>query len=127
MTTSEVDVGGDYAVPHVGIKANLFEPVDCLASYTKPYGADANYGLNNAYSPTAVKYSVKTDDFGLTCSYKFNVGKGIFRFIGGVSYQEVDAFLSRQTLLAFGNTGVGTFQLSDAAWGWRAATFTEPR
>ena len=125
MTTSEVDVGGDYAVPHVGIKANLFEPVDCLASYTKPYGADANYGLNNAYSPTAVKYSVKTDDFGLTCSYKFNVGKGIFRFIGGVSYQEVDAFLSRQTLLAFGNTGVGTFQLSDAAWGWRAGAAYE--
>jgi long-chain fatty acid transport protein len=125
LSTSEIDVDGDYAVPRIGIKANIFDPVDCLASYSKPYGADANFGMNNAYSPTAVKYSVKTNDFGLTCSYKFNVGKGALRFIGGVSYQEVDAFLSRQTLLAFGNTGLGKFQLSDSAWGWRAGAAYE--
>ena len=125
LTTPEVDVGGDYAVPHVGFKANLFEPVDCLATYTEPYGADADYGRDNAYSPTAVKYSVKTNDFGLTCSYKVNLGKGDLRFIGGVSYQEVDAFLSRQTLLAFGNTGLGEFKLSDEAWGWRGGAAYE--
>jgi long-chain fatty acid transport protein len=125
LSTSEVDVGGDYAVPRIGIKANVFEPVDCLATYTQPYGAVANYGMNNAYSPTAVKYSVKTNDFGLTCSYKVNVGKGDMRFIGGVSYQDVDAFLSRQTLLAFGNTGLGKFKLSDQAVGWRAGAAYE--
>lgn len=125
LSTSAVDVGGDYAVPHVGIKANILEPVDCLATYTRPYGADANFGMNNAYSPTAVKYAVDTDDFGLTCSYKVNVGKGAIRFIGGVSYQQVDAFLSRQTLLAFGNTGLGIFKLSDEAWGWRAGAAYE--
>ncbi|WP_027061144.1 OmpP1/FadL family transporter [Mesorhizobium loti] len=125
LSSSSVDVGGDYAVPHIGIKANLFEAVDCLATYTRPYGADADYGTNNAYSPTAVKYSVKTNDYGLTCSYKLNVGKGDLRFIGGVSYQDVDAFLSRQTLLAVGNTGVGTFKLSDSAWGWRAGAAYE--
>ncbi|RUU96069.1 transporter [Mesorhizobium sp. M6A.T.Cr.TU.017.01.1.1] len=125
MSTSEIDVGGDYAVPRVGFKANIFEPVDCLATYTEPYGAEADFGMNNAYSPTAVKYYVKTNDFGLTCSYKVNVGKGAIRFIGGVSYQEVDAFLSRQTLLAFGNTGLGKFKLSDEAWGWRVGTAYE--
>ncbi|TIP23623.1 MAG: transporter [Mesorhizobium sp.] len=125
MSTSEIDVGGDYVVPRIGFKANIFEPVDCLATYTKPYGAEADFGMNNAYSPTAVKYYVKTNDFGLTCSYKINVGKGALRFIGGVSYQEVDAFLSRQTLLAFGNTGLGKFKLSDEAWGWRVGTAYE--
>ncbi|TIT34760.1 MAG: transporter, partial [Mesorhizobium sp.] len=40
-------------------------------------------------------------------------------------YQEVDAFLSRQTLLAFGNTGLGKFKLSDEAWGWRVGTAYE--
>ncbi|RUU36404.1 MAG: transporter [Mesorhizobium sp.] len=125
MSTSEIDVGGDYAVPRVGFKANIFEPVDCLATYTEPYGAEADFGMNNAYSPTAVKYYVKTNDFGLTCSYKVNLGKGAIRFIGGVSYQEVDAFLSRQTLLAFGNTGLGKFKLSDEAWGWRVGTAYE--
>ncbi|RWP57829.1 outer membrane protein transport protein [Mesorhizobium sp.] len=125
LSSSSVDVGGDYAVPRIGIKANIFEPVDCLATYTEPYGAEADFGMNNAYSPTAVEYYVKTNDFGLTCSYKVNVGKGFLRFIGGVSYQEVDAFLSRQTLLAFGNTGLGKFKLSDEAWGWRVGTAYE--
>ncbi|TIP13987.1 OmpP1/FadL family transporter [Mesorhizobium sp.] len=125
MSTSEIDVGGDYVVPRIGFKANIFEPVDCLASYTEPYGAEADFGMNNAYSPTAVKYYVKTNDFGLTCSYKINVGKGAIRFIGGLSYQEVDAFLSRQTLLAFGNTGLGKFKLSDEAWGWRVGAAYE--
>ncbi|SJM34056.1 OmpP1/FadL family transporter [Mesorhizobium delmotii] len=125
MSSSSVDVDGDYAVPRIGIKANIFEPVDCLASYTEPYGAEADFGMNNAYSPTAVEYYVKTNDFGLTCSYKINVGKGSLRFIGGVSYQEVDAFLSRQTLLAFGNTGLGKFKLSDEAWGWRVGAAYE--
>ncbi|RWM14471.1 MAG: TonB-dependent receptor [Mesorhizobium sp.] len=125
LSTSEIDVDGDYVVPRIGFKANIFEPVDCLATYTKPYGAEADFGMNNAYSPTAVKYYVKTNDFGLTCSYKINVGKGSLRFIGGVSYQEVDAFLSRQTLLAFGNTGLGKFKLSDEAWGWRVGAAYE--
>lgn len=135
LKSSEVKVEGDYAVPRVGLKFNVVEPVDCLASYSKPYGADANYGLNNAYSPTAVKYSIDTNDFGLTCSYKMDLGKGSVRFIGGVSYQDVDAFLSRQTLLGLtlpgvplvglGNTGVGTFKLSDSAWGWRIGTAYE--
>lgn len=125
LSSSEVKVDGDYAVPRVGLKFNVVEPVDCLASYSKPYGADANYGMNNAYSPTAVKYSIDTNDFGLTCSYKMDVGKGSVRFIGGVSYQDVDAFLSRQTLLAFGNKGLGVFKLSDSSWGWRIGTAYE--
>ncbi|TIM66699.1 MAG: transporter, partial [Mesorhizobium sp.] len=42
LSSSSVDVGGDYAVPRIGIKANIFEPVDCLATYTEPYGAEAD-------------------------------------------------------------------------------------
>jgi long-chain fatty acid transport protein len=47
------------------------------------------------------------------------LGRGMARIIGGVSYGEVDALLSRQTFLAFGNPGIGTFTLSDEAWSWR--------
>lgn len=119
LYSSSIEVDGDYTVPRFGFKMNLFEPVDCLGTYTEPYGVYANYGKNNAYSPTAVELDVGTKDYGLTCSYKFDMGKGFARVIGGVSYQEVDAFLSRQTLLSFGNTGVGNFQLNDDAWSWR--------
>ncbi len=117
--TKSIDVGGDYTVPRFGFKMNIVEPVDCLGSYSEPFGASAYYGTGNAYSPTAVEFKVDTKDFALTCSYKVQMGKGIARVIGGVSYGEVDAFLSRQTLLAVKNTGIGTFQLSDSAWSWR--------
>lgn len=125
MTSGSIEIGGDYAVPHVGLKVNLFGPVDCLATYTEPYGATADYGTGNAYSMTTAKFEVDTRDFGLTCSYKVPLGKGSFRFIGGVSYGQVDAFQSRQTLLAFGNTGLGIFKLSDEAWSWRAGAAYE--
>ena len=97
----------DYTVPRIGLKANIFEPVDCLATYTEPYGADTNHGKGNSYSPTSVKFSIDTNDFGLTCSYRMQVGRGFARIIGGVSYQKVEGFLSRQSFLAFGNPGRG--------------------
>ena len=70
-TSSSVDVDDNYAVPRIGFKANVFEPVDCLATFTQPYGADADYGINNAYSPTAVEFKVDTNDYGLTCSTRY--------------------------------------------------------
>lgn len=133
-TTKSIDIEGDYTVPRLGLKLNIVDPVDCLASYTEPYGVDADHGTNNAYSPTAIRFGVDSRDYGLTCSYKFDLGRGQARIIGGVSYGEVEAFLSRQTLQTFvipsppfpasvagvkHNPGVGTFELTDEAWSWR--------
>lgn len=125
LSSESVEVEGDYAVPRLGAKFNIFEPVDCLATYTQPYGADADYGTNNAYSPTAVEFEVASNDFGLTCSYKFDLSRGQFRIIGGTSYQQLEAFLSRQTLLDFGNEGIGEFELSDEAWSYRVGAAYE--
>ncbi|EDQ33346.1 Long-chain fatty acid transport protein [Hoeflea phototrophica DFL-43] len=135
-STASLDVDSDYAVPRLGAKLQIVDNLDCLATYTQPVGADAGYGLNNAYSPTAVDFSLDTDDYGLTCSYKFaggetSLGQGQFRIIGGVSYQELDGFLSRQTFLDFANVGVttaggvtntsglGQFNIGGESWGWR--------
>lgn len=135
-STASLDVDNDYAVPRLGGKLRIADGVDCLATFTQPFGADAGYGTNNAYSPTAVKFSLDTDDYGLTCSYKFaagstSVGAGQIRLIGGVSYQELDGFLSRQTFLDFANlsipgiggvtntSGLGSFSVNGDAWGWR--------
>ncbi len=144
--TSSIDVDSDYVVPRIGFKVALGDSVDCLASYSHPYGADAEYGLNNAYSPTAVEFSVESEDFGLTCAYKIQTSIGQFRAIGGVSYLEVDAFQSRQTfgdlailgdvvtiptppnvppIPAVNTQGLGIFQLSDEAFGWRVGAAYE--
>ncbi|WP_394689265.1 transporter [Hoeflea sp.] len=135
-TAASLDVDSDFAVPRLGAKLQLVDNLDCLASYGQPIGADAGYGLNNAYSPTAVAFSIDTNDYGLTCSYKFaagetSLGKGQIRIIGGVSYQELDGFLSRQSFLDFANlginnvggvtntSGVGRFNIGGEAWAWR--------
>lgn len=125
VAPERVKVKDSYTVPRFGVKANVFDPVDCLATYTEPYGANANYGADNAYSPTGVEFKVDTRDYGLTCSYKIQMGNGAAHIIGGVSYQEVDAFLSRQQLRARGNPGIAIFQLSDEAWSWRVGAAYE--
>lgn len=134
--TAAIDVDQTYAVPRFGAKMRIVDGVDCLGTFSQPFGADNGHGMNNAYSSTSVKFSIDTNDYGLTCSYKFaagdtSLGKGQIRLIGGVSYQELDGFLSRQSFLDFANLGIGsiggvtntrglgTFNIGGEAWGWR--------
>ncbi len=141
QSTASIDVDSDYVVPRFGIKAGFGDAVDCLASYTKPFGADSEYGLNNAYSPTSVEFSLESDDYSLTCAYKFKTSIGQFRAIVGGSYIEVEAFQSRQTfgdfapagdsvvispfIPAINPQGLGLFNLEDEAFGWRVGAAYE--
>lgn len=113
QTAQSIAVDSDYTVPRLGFKMNLTEQAACLGTYTEPFGADANYGLNNAYSPSTVAFAIDTRDYGLTCSYQFmgpelGIGQSYFRVIGGVSYQELEGFQSRQRFLDFANAGIGS-------------------
>lgn len=141
-STAAIGVDNDFFVPRVGLKVGFTDDVACLGTYSEPYGADASYGLNNAYSPSTVDFSVDTRDLGLTCSYRFmgpqfSRGQSYFRVIGGVSYQELDGFQSRQRFLDFAPLGgvggvtnplgVGTFDVSGDSVGWRiGAAFEIP-
>ena len=141
QTTSSIDVDNDHLIPRFGLKAGFGDSIDCLASYSQPFGADANYGTNNAYSPTTVEFKLDSEDYGLTCSYKFKTSIGQFRAIVGGSYIEVEAFQSRQTfgdlapagdlvlvsplIPALNSQGLGTFELSDEAFGWRVGAAYE--
>lgn len=143
QSTGSIDVNSDFTVPRIGFKVGLNDAVDCLGTYTQPFGADASYGMNNAFSPTTVEFSIDTDDYGLTCSYKLQTEVGQFRAIAGVSYLKVDAFQSRQTFgdlaaiagpdglldisgfnpaatVPLNSQGLGLFRLEDEAFGWRA-------
>ncbi len=119
------------------MKANFTDEAACLASYHEPFGADAEYGMNNAYSATSVEFSIDTRDYGLTCSYRFaagnfSIGQGYVRAIVGGSYQQLDGFQSRQSFLDFANAGIpglwglvtntrglGTFDINGDAFGYR--------
>jgi len=135
-TSASIDVDSDYVVPRVGLKVGVTDDLSCLGTYTEPFGASADYGTGNAYSASTVAFSIDTRDIGLTCSYRFagmqlGVGQSYFRFIGGVSYQELEGFQSRQRFLDFaklGSTsvlgvtntaGIGSFKVKGDAMGYR--------
>ena len=144
-STATVDVDSDFVVPRFGLKFALGEHADCLGTYSQPFGADSEFGLNNAYSASAVNFEIDTDDLGLTCSLNLSVGsfqfgdypetKGKLRFIFGGSYLKLEGEQGRQTFADFAGVpaatlafiglggldsdGVGVFKLSDEAFGYR--------
>lgn len=120
--STEADDSENYFVPKVGFKATLTEGVECLADYSQPWGAHTKPGTNWAGANQNVETKVNSDNYGLTCSYKFDVGPGQLRFIGGGFYQQVDGFKERivfNPALLGGLSGLGRLDLEGDGYGWR--------
>jgi long-chain fatty acid transport protein len=127
---TSVDYTSNYAVPYLGAKIGVNDNVDCLLDYSEPFGVRSNPGLNWAGANFDVETDIKTHNYGATCSYKFDAGKGQLRLIGGAFFQEVDGFKERLVAPITGAAaalynGTGTLNLSDQAWGWRAGVAYE--
>ncbi|MGH6762908.1 MAG: OmpP1/FadL family transporter [Phyllobacterium sp.] len=119
---TSVDETEDYAVPRFGFKLGITEEADCLASYGQPWGIHTNPGDDWVGANENIETKIKSDDYGLTCSYKFDAGKGKFRVLGGVSYQELSGFKERLVdprAWAFGLDGTGKLDLEADGIGWR--------
>lgn len=120
-----------YWVPRVGVKAAFGDSVDCMADYSQPWGAHTNPGQNWAGANSNIETKVESDNYAATCSYKWDMGPGQFRVIGGVFYQEVNGFKERLvqdytgTPLAGAFTGIGRLELGGHGWGWRAGAAYE--
>lgn len=137
ITTTNNEVTGGFFVPKGAFKVGIGDHGDCVGTFSTPFGADVENGLNTALSGNIVEFYIDTEDYGLTCSAKFNVGttplgEGRLRLIGGGSFLQFEGFLSRQSLVDFVGSpvaaaipgldaqGVGLFELEDNAFGWRA-------
>lgn len=120
-----------YWVPRVGVKASLGDAFDCMADYSQPWGAHTNPGQNWAGANNNIETKVDSDNYAATCSYKWDMGPGQFRIIGGVFYQEVSGFKERLvqdytgTPFAGVFSGIGRLELEGNGWGWRAGAAYE--
>jgi long-chain fatty acid transport protein len=123
--TSGIRDTEDYAIPRIGFKASIGDSVDCMVDYSQPWGAHSNPGADWMGANSNIETKINSDNVAGTCSYKMQAGRGQFRVLGGVFYQQVDGFKERlvapvPTLLGpgFGN-GIGLLELGGEGVGWR--------
>jgi long-chain fatty acid transport protein len=118
----------NYWSPRIGVKAGIGDAADCMFDYSEPWGAHKNPGRNWAGANEDIETKVESRNYALTCSYRFDVGPGQLRLIGGGFYQEVYGFQER-LVQAFpvGSpvSGVGRLDLEGDGWGWRAGVAYE--
>ncbi len=116
-----------YWVPRIGVKAAFGDSVDCMADYSQPWGAHTKPGSSWMGANDNIETKIESDNYAATCSYKWDVGKGQFRIIGGGFYQEVGGFKERLVTPVFapGFDGVGRLDLDGSGWGWRAGAAYE--
>jgi long-chain fatty acid transport protein len=116
-----------YWVPRIGVKAGFGDSVDCMADYSQPWGAHTKPGANWMGANDNIETKIESDNYAATCSYKWDMGKGQFRIIGGGFYQEVGGFKERfvSPLVAPGFDGIGRLDLDGSGWGWRAGAAYE--
>ncbi|MGS1096229.1 OmpP1/FadL family transporter [Aquamicrobium terrae] len=96
-----------YVIPSAAIKFNITDDMSCAGTYTTPFGASSVYGPQAIQAELtftagrkgtmATKFS--TNEFGLTCGYKFNVGPGNLWVLGGVFAED---FTYSETVLLGG-------------------------
>lgn len=122
--SDSADDSESYWSPRIGAKAAIGDAADCMFDYSQPYGAHTKPGARWAGASDNVETKVNSDNYALTCSYRFDVGPGQLRVIGGANYLEMDGFKERLLVppeaIGFAATGIGRLDLETDGWGWRA-------
>jgi len=113
-----------YAIPSTAIKFNVTDDLRCAGTYTQPFGADSEYGpqailIGSMVDGTGtMREGFTTNEFGLTCGYKFDLAKGRAWLIGGGFAQDFD--YSQTVQFRYGGPGglpppgsTGTLRFND--------------
>lgn len=89
-----------YVIPSAAAKYKINDAFACAATYTTPFGGHSDYtgfrinGVLVGFDPTSMTGSSEQDfvthEFGATCAYGVDAGKGRFSLLGGVFYQTLD-------------------------------------
>jgi long-chain fatty acid transport protein len=72
-----------FAIPSAAIKLNLTDDLRCAGTYTQAYGGSQKWPI--PFGATAKRSeSFTIDEGGVTCGYKFDLGKGRAWLLGGL-------------------------------------------
>ncbi|TSE00931.1 transporter [Mesorhizobium intechi] len=119
---TSADGAEGYWVPRIGMKVQVVQGVDCMVDYSQPWGAHTAPGMWNG-ALSNIETDIKSNNYAGTCSYKFDVGKGQLRLIGGVFYQDISGF--KESLVNVFPALTGRVDLETSGWGWRAGVAYE--
>lgn len=120
--SSGITEASAFWVPNANLAVRFGDHARCLASYRVPFAGFATYTTGWVGQFSALRQDFETNDYGLTCAGSIQAGKGKLSFIGGVSYQDVEYFLTRNggPLL-----GLSTTKVQDEGVAWRAGVAYE--
>ncbi|WP_269930033.1 outer membrane protein transport protein [Aminobacter sp. HY435] len=107
-----VDYADTYAVPSAAVKFKILEDMSCAGTFTQSFGGDATWPVPSG--PIGkLNEDFAVNEFGATCGYKVDLGKGRLWLLGGVFMETV-----KYDLVALAGALDGT--LRDTNVGWRA-------
>ncbi|MGR6430974.1 OmpP1/FadL family transporter [Rhizobium sp. PAMB 3174] len=121
--SASADGAEDYTNYYAGLKFGLGEGIDCLLDYSEPWGVHSAPGTEWAGAVDITEIKIYSHNYAGTCSYKFDVGPGQLRLIGGGFYQEVGGF--KEAFISAGYPVVGRLDLKGDGWGWRTGVAYE--
>lgn len=136
INATDPDFTQTYIIPTAAIKFNIGEDLRCAGTFTESFGGDVRYGPQGIAAGIAdgsgqIQNSFSANEFGVTCGYKFDLGKGRAWIIGGlfgedITYEE-SARLPTANALSFGNpNAVGTLKFDGGyKLGYRAGVAYE--
>jgi long-chain fatty acid transport protein len=114
VPATDGDYTQTYAIPSTAIKFNVMEDLRCAGTYTQPFGADSEYGPQAilfgmaADGTGTINEGFETNEFGLTCGYKFDLAKGRAWLLGGGFLQDFSYSQTVRFADAFPIVGGGT-------------------
>lgn len=84
---TSTDESEAYFIPRFSAKFDLTDDLACAGQYRTPWGAHNDVGTDTALALSSIEQKITSADLGVNCSYRFRLGHGYLRALGGISYQ----------------------------------------
>lgn len=106
-----------YTIPSAAVKFAVTDGLSCAGTYTQSNGASSSFG--HPFGPGGtLSENFATDEFGATCAYFLDVGRGRLALLAGGFIERFGYDLSARPVLLGGN--LLDLSLDGSGYGWRA-------